>query len=301
MKVKITGGLGNQLFKFFNALRIANMFNSDLVLDISWYSHQNYRHRKITPRKFEIDFFPEISRFVTKESDFAGLDKWIEIFEKRLTRKYQDIFSIYCEGNAWYKSKAPRVVYGNFEKLKYLPSKEIISKMLYSNVLQTPKLLNVVNELKRDDVIVFHIRRGDYLNLTNVYDLLGIDYYEAGLKHVLKSSEIRKICIFTDSPDVPLPWLKDLPIRSEIVGTQFNLNSAETLLAMSYSRNLICANSTFSWWSAYLGTINSRTTNVVIPSRFNKIPGDTTTEDLFLADWTCITPEGLVQIPSNFA
>ena len=301
VRVRITGGLGNQLFKFFHGYKLAQHFNVDLTLDTSWYKSQNLRNSKVSVRKFDLNFFPEIGNFKVHNSNFVFGDRWLELIERRLGSSFQKLLDVYSESNIWDKTSPPRVIYGNFEKLNYLPDPQIICKFLISPSTSSPKFKSISEILCRDEVAVLHIRRGDYLNLPDIYDVLDKNYYSAGLKNIESIQKLSNLIVFTDTENLQLPWLKEISSNYQIIGPESNFSSAETMLLMSHSKNLICANSTFSWWAAYLGTITYRTKNVVIPSRFNKIPGGNYTKDLFLNDWICITPEGKHHIPSNFA
>jgi hypothetical protein len=59
-RVVLSGGLGNQLFKFANALRVSKEFNRALILDLTFYDYVSRVRTFATPRNFELDYFPNV-------------------------------------------------------------------------------------------------------------------------------------------------------------------------------------------------------------------------------------------------
>lgn len=93
-----------------------------------------------------------------------------------------------------------------------------------------------------------HVRRGDYLNLKDCYVQLGMDYYNNAMK-IIKS---KKYLIFSDD----IEWCK-----TQFKGDQFefitgNTDYEDMAIMAKRCENMIIANSSFSWWGAWLN-INS--------------------------------------------
>ena len=119
-----------------------------------------------------------------------------------------------------------------------------------------------------------HVRRGDYLNIQKDHPLCDMEYYNKAMK--LMGSD--NYLVFSDDPD----WCSD-----HFKGDQFTIVSGNTaeedMQIMSKCDDNIIANSSFSWWAAWLNTNEQQ--RVVAPGKwFGDITGMETT-DLYLKDW----------------
>jgi hypothetical protein len=116
---------------------------------------------------------------------------------------------------------------------------------------KSAKLLELIGKAKEDNPIFIHLRLGDYRKEKSI-GILPPDYYKKALTHLTSKDVSRKIWIFSDEPasvnsfiDAPSPY------EMVIVDDQ-GLNPAEVLELMRYGSAYIIANSTFSWWGAFL-------------------------------------------------
>jgi hypothetical protein len=104
---------------------------------------------------------------------------------------------------------------------------------------------------QEEQPLLVHVRLGDYLAEAD-FGILSPKYYESSIKHLWKSGNFKKIWLFSDQPDdAVLKIPKDFRDKIRRIGSE-NLESAETLRIMSVCKGFIIANSTFSWWAAYL-------------------------------------------------
>jgi hypothetical protein len=140
----------------------------------------------------------------------------------------------------------------------------------------------------RKDEIALHVRRGDYLSAQHqLHGALSGDYYLRAVANLKKKRGSQKIVIYTDSPEIVKNevWLSSL--KGEDVTFSDSLKPWETLLEMSKSSAIICSNSTFSWWAAFIGEDK----DVVMPSKWFKesvlpeslrLPGSSIIEATFI-------------------
>jgi hypothetical protein len=134
------------------------------------------------------------------------------------------------------------------------------------------------------DVISIHFRYGDYKNYQEFHPLLGYDYYHNAMQHMLGVSKHKKILYFSETDDA---LINDIVNRLE---RSFNvtlekvcaLSDWEQLLLMSSCRYNIIANSTFSWWAAYL---NGQNKTVCCPDTWFGHKLNHSVEDLLLDSW----------------
>ena len=117
-----------------------------------------------------------------------------------------------------------------------------------------------------ENSVSVHVRRGDYLKLPHVFHTLGKDYYRAAVAKVRETVQEPKFFVFSDDiPRVQSEDLFDVPVT--YVETHSLLTDFQ--LSRSCQHNII-ANSSYSWWAAYLNTNPHK--NVVNPKLFWTIP-----------------------------
>jgi len=132
--------------------------------------------------------------------------------------------------------------------------------------------------------IALHIRRGDFLINSINHHNLSMKYYKNALKEF---SEDQDVMIFSDDPT----WCKEQEL---FVSDRFSVcdsgNSYVDLCLMSMCSDFIIANSTFSWWGAWLS--RSKDKMVVYPSKwFGPNNADKLTKDLFPEDWRMVNED----------
>lgn len=120
-----------------------------------------------------------------------------------------------------------------------------------------------------------HVRRGDYLKLPNHHPTLTMEYYKKAMEEIRAD----KYLIFSDD----MKWCK-----ANFVGNKFTFIENEPdyidMYMMSICHNHIIANSSFSWWGAWLNTYNDKI--VVAPNKwFGPAKGDINTKDLIPEEW----------------
>jgi len=136
---------------------------------------------------------------------------------------------------------------------------------------------DIVNQF--DNPIALHIRRGDFLINSANHANLPIEYYEVALQQF---NNDRQVVIFSDDSS----WCKEQPIFSDdrFIVSEEN-SSYHDLYLMSKCSDFIIANSTFSWWGAWL----ANTGKVIAPSLwFGPNNADKNTKDLYLENWTIL-------------
>ena len=142
-----------------------------------------------------------------------------------------------------------------------------------------------------------HFRIGDYAKLKDYHPVLSIDYYVNAINKLNSIyPECKKILIFYEPNDYEiinrnLNYLKNKFINHEFIIIDNQIEDWKQMLIMSLIKNNIIANSTFSWWSAYLNINNNNT--VIYPSIWfgHKIFKNMTTKqkkDRFPEKWICV-------------
>jgi hypothetical protein len=136
----------------------------------------------------------------------------------------------------------------------------------------------------QDDWLAIHVRRGDYLNAgtREFHGIMDERYYRNAIKIIDSNSGIMPIKVFSDDIKAAKSLFAGNQSRFEFINSPPESSSLESLLLMSRGSGIITANSSFSWWAAWLGQTPSR--QVVVPSPWFR-GAEISTVDLFLGDW----------------
>ena len=167
---------------------------------------------------------------------------------------------------------------GFFQSEKYFKNvkKELKKDFTFKKQIRA-ECADIIDELF-DDPIALHIRRGDFLINSANHHNLSMSYYENALK---KFHHTRQVIIFTDDPD----WAgaQDLFKQDRFVISQNN-GAYHDMYLMSKCTDFIIANSTFSWWSAWLCENPDKV--VVCPDKWFGVNNqDKYIKDLYPREW----------------
>lgn len=252
---KLQGGLGNQLFQWAYGFNLSRIFKKEFHIDLNFYNNQS----GVTPRKFELDKFPNLkwSKFEYNNQNFTRITDSFNFFKLPISNES----NYYLDG------------YWQSEKYFEESSKEISDSLKPTN--ETTKKLN---EFISQDCVSIHIRRTDYVTSNGFHPVQDIEYYKKGLSIIGKYD---KILVFSDD----INWCKNnLKLNNTIFIN--NLSDIENLWLMSMCKNNIIANSSFSWWGAWL---NKNPNKIVIsPSKWFGPQANLNTSDIIPKNWNII-------------
>jgi hypothetical protein len=289
--VSLFGGLGNQLFQYSIGRSLALRNRAQLIIDLSWFNICD-NLKGTTPRKFELSKFNIVS-----DTTYKGLP-WHNnpSLYNRLKRKFFFFSSPSAYGVDIYKERnlhfdkvifdhnCPIWLDGYWQSYKYFESIEDVIR----KEINTPEKLNAMskifyNNILKTDSICIHIRRGDYVKLgDSIFDHTskGLDYYNNGVITLIQGLKNPHAYIFSDDPD----WVKG-NFKPDVDFTIMGINSSDQdLWLMAACQRFLIANSSFSWWAAWLGTHKEK--KVIAPKKW--IPSLDIGPDLFPDDWMLI-------------
>ena len=268
--VRLKGGLGNQMFQYALGRQLAEKNQTDLRLDLSFYDDQS----GITPRQYELAIF-KIRAEIAKKEDVV---KVIGPRPPRLVQKILDRLKIdynkknYVREDSFgfrsYFLSLPDNVYldGYFQSEKYFS--DIRTEILADFSLlpgEADKIVGLSQKIKTANSVSLHVRRGDYVSRPEAnafHGICSLDYYRAAIKIIKDRISEPHFFIFSDDLD----WCRDNFSDLEKVEFVSGFSPAQDLILMSRCRHNIIANSSFSWWGAWL---NQNTKNIVIaPQRW---------------------------------
>jgi hypothetical protein len=200
----------------------------------------------------------------------------------------QKLMGCMTEQNEYLFTKPPKLIDGSFEKISDLPGFKLIDEYIKFPKKESIWLENEFSVLGDGMVVAIHVRRTDYINLPEIYDVLTKEYYMNAVNYFRKKYHSVSFWLFSDDTEGAQVFLKDIVNFDRIVNSPKDVPPGETLKLMSSFKGIIVANSTFSWWAAYIGHMNGRTLEVVLPSRFSTLSNDNPSKYLKLPGWNIL-------------
>lgn len=294
--VVLHGGLGNQMFEYATGLSLARRHQVPLVLDTT-YIRDRFPRKDFAYRTFRLDEFTidagltplsRLSRALPVPGFWLGLDL-LSIGARRLlgmTRlvreKKEHSFDpgVYSLGDRL-------VVWGYWQSVKYFEDigDEVRSAFTLKSSLTGPAMA-IADRIKAPNAVSVHVRRGDFVTSASALALHGatdLEYYRRAVEYVAARVSDPHFFVFSDDT----AWCREnlhIPFPVEYPGEDSaGPDGAWHLSLMSYARCNIIANSTFSWWSAWL---NSHPEKIVIaPKAWYAATSRHHDEDIVPGDW----------------
>ena len=288
----VSGGLGNQMFQYAYGRCVANRLGVELVLDLSDPTlsiHQGFELSKVfgleakVAREFHMYAVlgllrPEIVRRVIKKFGFALVvaKRWVEEphfhFSSGMLNVQDNTFiSGYWQSEKYFED-AIAFIRHDFKFCK--PPSTANEKLML--------------EMTDDSItaISLHVRRGDYVNnqaVSQVHGSCTPAYYNAAIQHV--SSQVKNPFFYVFSDD--MDWVRnylEMPYPHKLIAHNRGESSYEDMRLMSLCQHNIIANSSFSWWGAWL---NGNPKKLVIAPK-NWFADESRPHDLFPDGWVAL-------------
>jgi len=250
--LKIQGGLCNQLFQWAYAYKLSKSY--ELYIDNSFYGTQ-FLEPLVTNREFQLN---EISKNPLSLLDNQAYQKFIQKPVQRIVDDFHFSKHNFSLGKNYYLEG-----YWQSEKYFFEIKDEIINSFTWPEI----KDLDFKNSCS------LHVRRGDYLKTQHVHPVQTIDYYNKALDIVQPKGNI---FIFSDD----IEWCKKNLSFDKMIFMENNSNIYD-LRAMSLCSDNIIANSSFSWWGAWLNQNENK--KIVCPK--NWFSDGTNDSDIKPTDW----------------
>ena len=288
---RLMGGLGNQMFQYALARRLAHDHHTTPVMDMVFF---DTIAESDTPRQYELDCFA-VQKHVLRpsqrppedEARYLGKRGKLRLISDRLAGR---AWTIYREKHHHFDPSALRVrdgayLIGYWQTEKYFaPIRDILLKEF--TVIDPPKGRNKVTLKQIQNTatsVSLHVRRGDYVSNVHAnkfHGTKGQDYYDAALAALKKKGVTNPtIFVFSDDPQ----WCKkNLKFADTTVYVEGNKKGHEDMRLMQHCRHNIIANSSFSWWAAWLNQHPDKI--VVAPKQWFNDP-TANTKDVLPSSW----------------
>ena len=227
------GGLGNSLFQYSTLIAVSEEYGYQVKIP---YENKSYFEPSYDAMCFSI---------------FDGFKKIYEPLSKEDTINYiisED--SLAYDPNLLKDVKDNTSLHGYFQCEKYFAKhRDKILETLTPTGYTYAFALNFFNNAGETEIdpttcTSVHIRRGDYLKKSEYYNILDKDYYNKAIEE----SNTENYILFSDDPD----WCKENFKGDNYFFNQKDCSPYADLLCMSLCKNNIIANSSFSWWGAWM-------------------------------------------------
>ena len=271
--VKLQGGFGNQLFQISNAISLSKKYDKKIILDLSSYYFDFFS--KNTKRDFELDFLNlGYQKSLFKYYNF----KLAKFFNINIAEIKEQNFNF---KNITLKKDITYILNGYWQSYKYFQDFSLKYSDFKSKIKLNKRDESILKLIKNSNSICVHIRRGDYQNLktSSFHGIAPIEYYKSSLLFFQNKFKDCKFFFFSDDIDFLKVHFNDFYNSKIVSNSDFCL--VDEFFLMMNCKNFIIANSSFSWWSAWLSPEKNKT--VIAPKKwFNQ---NIDTSDLIPDNW----------------
>jgi hypothetical protein len=253
VRVRLYGGLGNQIFQYYAGLNTSYLFGIEPEFDTRWLAADGSH-----PKSNILDFnFMQNMSLVTNESSQKINFRCQKIKNKiaQNSTLFSKAFCLNVPKNSGYVSipmyKKGIELRGYYQSYDYYESCVSAGlKINWSLKFESSYFKQLKKDYDKKEFISLHIRGGDYLNKSEIYQQLGSDYYKNSVTKLRLKLGNMNVYVFSDDKSYARHILKN--IKGVYFVDQDNLSASESMLLMSMGQGLIIANSTFSYWSAII-------------------------------------------------
>ncbi|GAB3693559.1 alpha-1,2-fucosyltransferase [Spirosoma flavus] len=254
------GGLGNQMFAyaFYHSLKKRKLYSSIIINpSLSEAQHNGYEIQSVFPQVSKSKYvFYRYSFFnFIKKSIFIEIEQTqVGFFKSLIDNNYPFlIYKGFWQSELYFKS---------YEA-------EIKNIFKFNHALINNHTRCILERIQSTNSVSIHIRRGDYTGNTELSNVCSLSYYRASVRYISDQIKSPVFYVFTDEPE----WVKSNfeDFSYTLIDWNKGKSSWQDMFLMSNCKHNIIANSSFSWWGAWL---NSNPNKLVIAPKkwFNTLP-----------------------------
>jgi len=244
MRIIVSGGLGNQMFQYALYLALKEK-GRNVKLDTSLYSHVEMHNG------YELDRCFNVNDALVKYSK-------VHLFFLRVILKIKPSIFLYEDNlqynNGVYTTKC-RYLSGSWQSEKYfIQIEDIIRKSFIFKDIDK-RNLSITEEIKSYNSVSLHIRRGDYLGNSIYTGVCTEEYYLEAIEKLLSRIKLKNrihFYIFSDDKSYANQFIGKLNYPAHLIDFNKGSDSFKDMYLMSQCKHNIIANSSFSWWGAWL-------------------------------------------------
>jgi len=287
----IIGGLGNQMFQYATAKALALHFDTSLALDISDFSGYGLH------QGFELSRVFNISADLADQGMLRRLVGWQagrtarRLLKKRMFAPVRSSSLIVEPGFGYWPGirtiALPAYLLGYWQSEQYFADVADVIRQEFSFKLKLEgRNKEMAERISSENAVSLHVRRGDYVKdkkTLATHGVCSLEYYQLAVSLLVE--QVKKPVFYVFSDDIP--WVRDnlrIDFPVHYVDHNTGSQSYNDMRLMSLCKHHIIANSSFSWWGAWLNPDAGK----IVYTPKNWFANGTDTSDLIPASWVRI-------------
>lgn len=281
---ELNGGLGNQFFQYAAGLSLAVKHQTTLKVSIQFKNNDTSRNLGLS--HFNTNVIEANQEEINQLYSSSTLNRSIQaLLPPPFKHYFREKHFAYQSG---FNKLGPNVyLKGYWQSELYFSS---IADQVKATFTLKPEyyssVLSLIEEIKTSESVSIHIRKGDYLlhPYSEYYASLESAYYITAIAALQEQHPQLKLFVFTDDPS----WVKEnlhLASPYRLISGIETSSMYEDFQAMLSCKYHIIANSSFSWWTAWLSAREGK--KVIAPKQWFK-NGPTDTQDLVPKSWLIV-------------
>lgn len=256
----IRGGLGNQLFQYASAYSLSKRLNQPLTLDISFFPKQTLRGYKLDSLKLKNHLLSNgekdgLLKSAYKNKNINGLIrrspfKTLPVKNGKYLIDHAGSFT-----PEFFRIQAENIfLNGYFQSEEYFSeAREYLLDQFQPNYEAEQEFKDILCDVVNENTVAVHVRHGDFAKFdgSSYHFILDIKYYELAIAKIRE--RVNNPVFFCFSDDIE--WVKQNIVGTEdfhFVSLRSSHADIDELMLMKKCNHIITANSTFSWWAAWL-------------------------------------------------
>lgn len=293
--VQLRGGLGNQLFQYAAGFALSSRRGTELLLDTALLPTSTVDRGGVRRWPEQISSFAHAGTLIDSTGG-SPIRKRIAQSLRGRERALGDSQMRRLLGGHIY-ARETREDVDAFDRLPerarinaycnswryFADETSAVSQQVAAVVAPGSWFAAVAAEIDAAQPIALHVRWSDYLNLAQVYGTIGAEYYRRAIARVTSTLGERPVWLFSDDPQGALRMLRSTTDVDYVVEAPLDSSPLENLLLLSRAAGIVGANSSFSWWAAFLS--HSPAGAIVFPRPLFAATGPLEPKDWLLAEW----------------
>lgn len=285
IRVVMQGRLGNNLFQYAAARALADRHGTGVLMDGSGFDGTTWKELKCLrqlPLRAKVDRrYPVMGRLSRRLFD---RHPW----ELRSGEVFREDKANLGFDSRFLSLSASCVLKGYFQTWRYFESIEepLRRDLSLQSLKPRPELEKWAEKLESPHAVAVHVRRGDYVGNVNV-GILDDRYYRQAIDQIRQVVIDAELFFFSDDPDEVAPLAAEM--GGVVVDPRWE-SPLEAMRLMSTAGHHIIANSSFSWWAAWLGKKAGQ--QVMLPSEWSRGKMVSPIEEKCCPGWKTVKLEG---------
>lgn len=275
MKIIISGGLGNQMFQYALYMALKEK-GKKIILDTSLFNYV----------KMHNGF--ELERCFGLKNPEVRVTKW-GILKLRALLKYKPKSIMYIDKSYFdeqvFETKC-NYLNGTWQSEKYFKQFETKVKQAFEFKIIDTKNHTLAKEISSTNSVSLHIRRGDYVGNSRHDGVCTEEYYLKAINRLSReigNDKDIKFYVFSDDKAFANQFINKLKLNAKLIDFNKNLDSYKDMFLMSQCKHNIIANSSFSWWGAWINNYPNKI--VIAPKIWFGAGNENNYKDIIPVSW----------------